>query len=130
LFAGNLLEEGDLAGNEARMLRCELIDDDGPGPAVGVVAQLEAVRELGDHTDVGLSPPFAVGNHIKTSVLLQCHDIADRRIDGDLIGRACQRRASVDQVKDKGRARHGADDGGGEQGAAHAVTCHWRRASS
>ena len=81
LARGDALEKGDLLGDEAGLLRRELVHHDGPGPIVlRVVAKLESVGEFGDDADVGLAPPFAVGDHVEAGVLLHRHDVADRRI--------------------------------------------------
>ena len=113
LARGDRLEKGDLAGDEARILRRELVDHDRPGAIVGgIVAKLEPMREFGDHTDVGFAAPLAVGHDVKAGVLLHSHDVADGGAHFRLVSLRRQRRPVVDEILNKGRPRHGADDGG------------------
>ena len=94
-----LLEKRDLLGDEARLLRRELVDDDGPRPAVGrIAAQLEAVRQLGDHADVALAPPFAVGDHVEPGRFLQRHGGANRVAHQPAVFVALERAIVGDQV--------------------------------
>ncbi len=123
-------QEPQLAGDEAGCGGDQLVGDDGPGPAVlRIGLQREAVCQLGDHADIGLAAPFAVGHDVEAGMFLERHDVADGGRHLGFIALRRQRRASVDQVAHEIRARHGTDDGGGEE-RAHGAGLHRACASS
>ena len=114
---GQLLQERDFLGDEAGLLRRELVDDDRPRPAVGrIAAQLEAVRQFGDHADVRFPPPFAVGDDVETGRLLQGDGVVESpRPSAGRYSSALMRAIVGDQFFDERRPRQRADDRRREQ---------------
>ena len=106
------------------VLRRELLRDHRPRPAVGGIGlQREAVRQLGDHADIGAPPPFAVGHHVEPGALLQRHGVADGGVHG--VARRSRPTAAFSiSSRTYQRARHRADDRGGEQRQRPAHGCH------
>ena len=110
-----LFHKLDLGSDEPGMFRRQPVGDNCPWPAIGGIgAQFEAMRQFGDHANIGLAPPFAVIDHIETGTFLQPHDIGDGGVHGVGVDRLIG-----DQVTYECRARHRTDDRCGKKYVTH-----------
>ena len=119
-----LLEKRDFLGDEARLLRRELVDDDGPRPAVGrVAAEFEAVGQFGDHADVAFAPPFAVGDDVEAGRFLQCDGGANgaRPSGGRIRRRRIGQSSAISSRTNCGRGREPMTDVGNNTSAMIAL---------